>query len=412
MVEINSMQQLDYLKKYSIFQSALIVWIVFIPLKNTLYELSVLGMNLMFIYHVITFKTYEAVASIFKQTRALFIGFILIILSMFISSPFGLNFLANSLDLVKFFYRYVMLVFVLFYFYSFGFFTRKMVLTTIVCSLTIYSLDGLYQYFAQYDLLFHKPKEGGGLTGPIFSRNVFGLFMSVYASIVLYLLLQHKNKASSYVLYLTLSGLFFIALFNLSYSFSRSAWLAFIVFIVLYCLINIKKILFSKQQLLIFIILILGVFAIFVTNHNLMHRFYQLLQGYDANRFVIWREALNFIKESIWVGYGVESSVILMKNSAANRIHNMFLEIAFYLGVLGLISYIYLIGTIYKTIYITRQFHYIAFLTAYFVILQFEGSLVNSKISLSLFILYVWFIFSHLFERNETIPLYNKADSK
>ncbi|MDD2385146.1 MAG: O-antigen ligase family protein [Sulfurospirillaceae bacterium] len=374
------------------------MWILFIPLKNTLYHISVISMILMFVYHVIQFQTYKILGAILTQTRGLFIGFGIIMLSMLISSLLGINPLQNLVDLLKFFYRFVAVLFILFYFYHQKFFSRKFLVTIILVTLTLYALDGLYQYITHYDLIFHKPLEKGGLIGPTFSRNIFGLFMAGYASLLFYSIATYKITEHPFLLKSIFTGLFALSLFLLFHSLSRASWLAFATFSILYTLFNAKQIFLSKKNLLFLGLLIIGTFTIFYFSPTLIHRFDSLIQGQDSNRFIIWKRTFDLVKNSLWFGYGVDSSITLLKISVMH-VHNMILEIALYLGIFGIIGYAVLLGSVYKTIYIIKQYHYAFFLTSYLILLQFDGSLVNSKLHVSIFIVYLWFIYSHIIDK-------------
>lgn len=398
MVEIKTMPtqatKRDYLKDFHLLQGMLFLWILFIPLKNTLYQISVIIIILMFVYHIIQFQTYKTLRIIFTHTKSIFFGLGMIMFSMLISSLLGLDPSKNFIDLLKFFYRFVAILFILLYFYQQQFFNRKFCVTVIIITLTLYALDGLYQYVTHYDLLFHKPLEKGGLIGPMFSRNIFGLFMACYASLLFYSMVTFQTIRYSFLLKTILVFLFFLSLFLLFHSLSRASWVAFAIFIVLYALFNAKQILLSKKNLFFLMLLLAGVFALFDFSPALMNRFQSLLQGQDANRFAIWKETLALISHRLWFGYGVDASITLLKISV-KHVHNMILEIALYLGIFGIIGYAVLLGSVYKTIYIIKQYHYAFFLTSFLVLLQFDGGLVNSKVHLSIFVVYLWFISSH-----------------
>lgn len=385
----------DYLKDFHLFQGILILWILFIPLKNTLYEISIIGMIVMFAYHVTQFKTYKSLVLILTYSKTLFMGLYIVMICMLLSSLLGIDTSNNLVDLLKFFYRFVLILFILLYFYQQQFFSRKFLVAVLIATLTLYALDGFYQYFATYDLLFNKTIEGGGLTGPTLSRNVFGLIVAIYATILFHAIWTHPAKKYFYLEQSILLSLFLLSLFLLFHSLSRASWLAFATFISLYILANAKQIFLSKKSILFLGLIGVSIFTIFYFNPLLIDRSQTLLHGNDAGRFEIWKETLTLIQQSLWFGYGINSSLVLLKNTVANRVHNMPLEIALYLGIFGLISYIFLLGTVYKIIYGIKRYYYAFFLTAYLVSLQFDGSLVNSKLHLSYFILLLFLILTH-----------------
>ena len=386
--------QTDYLRKYYIFNTVLVFWLLFIPLKNTFYEASIILMILMFFYHIVTFKTHKTLHLIIQSCKDIFITLSIIMVSMLFSSILGLDVLGNLIDLLKFFYRYVMILFILLYFYHYHFFDKHFIVLCLLSILTLYALDGLYQYVTHYDLFFHKSLNGQGLTGPTFNRNIFGLLMFIYCSLLLFLLLRYEQKKHSYLFYI----FFTLGLFMLSLSLSRASWTAFATFTILYILINAKNILISKKNLLLVLCMTVTIFILFHFNQTLLNRFQTLIQGSDSGRIIVWKYTLDLISNSLWFGYGVDSSLTLF-TTAVKRVHNMPLEIALYFGIFGVISYSLFFGIIYKIIYFTKQYYYAFFLTAYLVLLQFDGSLANSKLHLSYLILLVFFISTHIVDQ-------------
>lgn len=389
----------DYLKDFHLFQGVLFLWILFIPLKNALYEICTITIIFMFICHVIQFKTFKKILLIVSYTKKIFLGLFFIMFCMLLSAFLGETIENNLIDLVKFFYRFVAILFILLYFYQQHLFSRKFIINATIVTLTLYAFDGFYQYITQYDLFFNKPLENEGITGPTFSRNIFGMIMAIYTTLLFYILCTSENIRTRFLQHSILISLFLLSLFLLAHSYSRASWLFFVTFISFYIINGIQNSLFSKKNLLLLVFLGVSILIIFYFSPAVKYRFDALLNGESSNRFIIWKETFTFVENNLWFGYGVDSSSYILKNTTANRVHNVILEILLYLGIFGLLSYILLFKIIYKMIYHIRQYHYAFFLTAYLVLLQFDGSLVNSKLHLSYFILLLFLILTHVVDQ-------------
>ncbi len=400
----------DYLKEYNVFNIVLFIWILFLPVKNTVYQISTILMIVFLLTHLYIHKTHQLLFQLIGKTKDIFIALLIVMLCMFISSVLGLSPLENIIDLVKFFYRYVLLLVVLLYFYYFEFFSKKRFLSMIIITLSIYCLDGLYQYFTHYDLFLALPLSGHGLTGPMFNRNIFGFIMAINTSILFYILMEKYSHISRLSL-IGLIILFFVHFFTLAHSMSRASWLFFGIFFFLYTMTNIKKILSNKLFIVSIICLITISVFLFNSDPHLKQRLYLLIAGADSNRFRIWASALPLIESKFFFGYGVGSFAKALGTTKAGM-HNFVLEILLFLGIFGLMAYSYLLWIVFKTIYLIKQFYLGFFLIAFLTLLQFDGSLVNSKLDVSVFIIILFFVYSHVIGSKTTYTHQAKVSSK
>lgn len=392
------MSRVDYLKKYYIFNSVLIIWIAFIPLKDAFYQISVVLMPLMMIYHIKVFQNMHTVRLILKEQKSIFIVFGLIVLSMIISSILGINIWHSLLETLRFATRYMLILLVLLYFYKNDFFTTRFVIKVIVISLSIYALDGLYQYFVGYDLFKANPLMGGGLTGATFNRNVLGMFMAI-GSIITFSLLFYNDCKNIYCKY-GIFILFLLMIFDLLFSLSRDSWLFFTIYIILFVPYIYKKNLLTKKRLVMSLLVFLLVPLLFVSNDILMIRLHALLNGDSSSRFEIWREVLPYIRENILFGYGIDTYKTLLANGVAG-VHNSILEILLFLGSLGLIIYLIFFRVIFLEVYKLKVYEYGFFLLSFLFELQFDGSLIRSKSHLSILVIALFFIYANNIKKRE-----------
>ena len=159
----------------------LLIWILSIPFKNSIYQMSTVLIMVYFLVYLVKNRDFIYLKEIIIKYRDLIIIFLLIILSMTIS-----NFLNETSKtdawriMFSFIYRYAFIFFILIFFYSKNFFSRKQLFIYILLSLSIQSLDGLYQSIYGYDVFLHnKGSIIKGLTGGTYNRNIFALFMGI-----------------------------------------------------------------------------------------------------------------------------------------------------------------------------------------------------------------------------------------
>ncbi len=382
------MEKIDYLKKYNVFNIVLFLWVLFIPVKNSVYQISVVLMIIFFIYHSVTFKSFDKIKEMINKEKSIFMAFGLIILSMIISSIIGINTQDSLKETSKFFIRYILIFFVLLYFYDQKFFSKETLTKIILFSLSIYALDGIYQYITGYDFFKHLPLMDHGLTGPIFNRNIFGFIMAIGTIISFFILIESKDKR-----YMIISLILLLLFsFNLLFSLSRASWMFTVITIVLTVIYTIFSGQLTKNKILLFSIFILGVILLFTTQEDLSKRFFLLIEGNSSNRFEIWLDTLPYIKESPFFGYGIDTFTMLVTNKYSG-IHNSTIEILLFLGLFGLISYLNLFRVIFIKAFILKKFFSIFFLIGFLLLLQFDGSLIYSKLNLSVLILILFFIY-------------------
>jgi O-antigen ligase len=384
------MTKTDHLRKYNIFNFVLFLWILFLPMKNSVYQISVVLMVIFFIYHSVTFKSFDRIKVILKNEKSIFIAFGFILLSMILSSIIGINTEDSLKETFKFFIRYILIFFVLLYFYDQKFFSKETLLKVIIFSLSIYALDGLYQYITGYDFFKHLPLMGRGLTGPIFNRNIFGFIMAIGTIISFFIIMESSNKRY-FIISLILLLLFS---FNLFFSLSRASWMFTGTTIVLTIIYTIFSGQLTKNKILLFSTLALGILLLFTTQDDLSKRFFLLIEGNSSNRFEIWLDTLPYIKESPFFGYGIDTFTMLVTNKVSG-IHNSTIEILLFLGIFGLITYINLFRIIFIKAFFSKKYYCIFFLLGFLLLLQFDGSLIYSKLNLSVLILILFFIYSN-----------------
>jgi hypothetical protein len=396
-----NIEKKDIFKDYGLFNIILLIWISAIPFKNAIYQGSTILIILVFIYHIVRYNTVEKLKTIIALYKDVLFVMMLIVGSMFLSSIFGINVLDSLSDTLKFIYRYILIFVILIYFYQYEYFSRFWMLVIIMGVLSIHSFNGVYQYFVGYDLFLGSAPDGPTylLSGALFQHNPFGFLMAIGSSILYYLLINNKSYISIKYEKLIYLVLFFSFVFTLLHSQSRSAWVMFGVFSIICTIEYIKNNGFDKKLKLIFISVVVILIVLVIFDKNLQHRLLQLLSGYSANRAdVIWPFTIKHILDYPFLGHGIDTYVML-KEHKFQGVHNMILEILLYLGSVGLIVYIYSLGKIIKDGLKLDTNVYFAFLVSFLVLLLFDGSIINSKLDLSILTIIMFFIYSYRIDK-------------
>lgn len=382
------------------FQIILFIWIFSIPLKNAVYQISTALIVILFFIHYFYYKQKTFLLEILLTYKKLVIVFLLFIGSMGLSTLLGISKESELFEVFIYFYRYILIFIILLYFYKQSLFSRKWLLIVIFIVLCINSLDGIYQYITGYDFILHKSPDKPSylLTGAVYHHNPFGLFMSIGAIMSLSLFFDKSNhtifKYDKAIYFITL----LMFLFTLFHSQSRAAWVMFGIYFIGYMIIYIKRNGINKKLFATLISLLIVIVILFLSDDNLLDRLTLLLQGNSAGRStLIWPFTIDKILNSPIFGYGI-NTYKLLASSGSERwhagVHNLSLELLLYTGIVGFSILYYLVWISLKESFITHKIIYFILLLSYIVLLQFDGSLIDSKVHLNIFIIMLFFIYS------------------
>lgn len=254
-------------------------------------------------------------------------------------------------------------------------------------SALIVSVYGISQYFGIDPI----PRDEIRLfwSGRAFSTMGNPNFLGTYLVLMLPLPIFQFLKESKYIS-LLISSIIYLCLLL---TFTRSALLGFAVIMgfVLFFVIK-KKYLWKKYLMLMLVFFSITVFVNEESNGRLYGRFLSIgndaqvfldrEEGYEkagANRIYIWLRTIDLIKESPWVGYGLENlePVFVEKYSdemmeiygkvyLVDRAHNEYLHIAVSSGIPALIAYLIFIFLCLKKGYelTKKDIRYLPYLTA------------------------------------------------
>ncbi|WP_171011285.1 O-antigen ligase family protein [Haloimpatiens lingqiaonensis] len=255
---------------------------------------------------------------------------------------------------------------ILFYFsFNYGEF-KDHYIKLFALSSSIMGLYGIFQYFNLKELILHGVFQWGyGAYATIGNRNFLGSYITLFLPINIFLYIKYQKK-----MYLAWSCILFLCMLC---TFTRSAWLAFVV----YSIVLIKFIKNNKKHLkkcikiyVVFIIISLSFNGI--TQGALFNRQLSIIK--DANnvimeenadrsgsgRIFIWKRAVKLIPDRPLLGSGPDTfDLVFMKrfgkecgmNHHYDKAHNEYLQIAVTEGIPALVLYLIIVISIVKGAY-------------------------------------------------------------
>lgn len=371
----------------NIFKFFLFIWIMALPFKNAVYQISVILIILYFIVHIIKTKNINILKENLKVTIPLFIGFSFIIFAMLLANLLNLEYLdKKSWNVIyMFILRYGLVFIILAYFYRLEYFTKKEIFLFMLFSFFFLGLTGVYQIVNNPSVIL-----GEGVVGTLNNRNAFGLFMGMGFVLSLYTINYKKNLAFYLIPFFT---------FLMIFSFSRSSWVASSATIFVLICLNYKSITIKHfGYFILFLIFLLLLYFIF---DSLQLRFAQLINGDTSLRSTIWIKTLALIKERLLIGYGVDSWMNLSDPYLKGfpDPHNMILEILIYTGLMGLMACFFTIGIVLYKIIKDKNLILLPIATYFLVVTQFDFGAFFSKELLSFLTIFVFFVYSNSFKQ-------------
>ena len=181
--------------------------------------------------------------------------------------------------------------------------------------------------------IFKSEYEIGRYTYPVFDRLMEPNYLASYLSITFLFSIKKitlNKKIIFKILYVLIS---FSVLYAMLLTGSRAAFLSTVIACIFLLFYDIKYI-----YLKIFLIIVLFLIVFFLLPQNLIDRFVMNPYYDDSNRIriALWENAISFIKEKPFLGYGVSSGEAITSFASA---HNTFLSVALNFGIIGLICY-------------------------------------------------------------------------
>ena len=377
---------IDYFKYERIFINiVLCIYVISIPFKDVFFQSSIVLLILSFF--VIVFRENDFLDFI-KKIKILLYFFVAILFSMTISNLSNdFSWLMDSLKIqFSYFYRYMLIILVLLYFFEKKIFSKNFFLIYLLISLLVQGIDGIFQSLEGYD--YFKQIKGNliiGLTGVTFNRNAFGFLMGIGVILSLYFF-NINDLYKKYIGIITISIFIFCTIF----SYSRAVWVSLCIVLFIYLFINFRVI----NKKIFFFFSFIFIFILFFSIDTLNNRLTSLFMMNSSNRDTIWLFTINLIEEKPFLGWGLASwSFIGLKNYSS--VHNSLLEIILILGLFGFVIYFVFFVFLMREILYFKDFKSLYILIFFIVVSLFDQNVFTGKIFLSCFSLLIFNIFSN-----------------
>ena len=361
----------------------LFIFIVFIPLKDSIFEIFNGLIGIVFIYLMIRNGDLNA---LFKRKKANTICMLLFI-SMTISNSLGDPGLYGWEKQIQFFYRYVLLFYAVIYFLEKGYITTEFIFIAAIIALGIQACDGLYQYKYGTDFLKNRLPWDYRLTAAVHNPNPFGFLMMVGSLSLFDQLRTIRFDKEHVVTSLTIISFLFLFSFCLLHSGSRSSLLGIVVGMLAYGILNYRQFLNLKGLYIVGFLIIFTAFFIWGSSDPILQRISDSLHGDSGDRFEFWQGAVTYIAQRPLFGHGIQENLVfhILGSTEVTSPHNAYLELVVYLGIIGSAIYACILFTAakYALLLSTAKPLFLILLTGIFVTSFFDNTFLTSQILLS-----------------------------
>lgn len=232
----------------------------------------------------------------------------------------------------------------------------KLIVASSLFGLLMASLDGIYQLVYGVDFFRHKPYDTviglKRLKAAFPHTNIFSGYLALFVPVALPLFFYHSKPKRKLVLGLILA----LSLFCLYFTFSRSAVLGVALAIILMGIIK-------KDKLILFLVIIGILAAPFLLPKGVRdwskttNSAAEFLLNKD--RLALYETSFNMIKHHPVLGVGVNTYCLNYQKYKLHNTekgtentmwyaHNSYLQMASEIGILGLLIFLYLLGSLFQ----------------------------------------------------------------
>lgn len=277
-------------------------------------------------------------------------GFILIGFTSILESPDKVTSLRSFFSVLTYFS-----LFCLAYFFTVNKNSFISFLRIIIYSSFIPFVFSMYQiFFSEINISNPDFRLFGSFSHP----NIYAFYLVLVNSVSFYLLKTKIFEVSTRFTYL----LYFVIVFSLFFLLltkTRSAWLSIIIVFFIYGLFSNKRYLLYLFIAVIFSLMFPQVqervFEVFSSND-----FHSLAEGESLNSYawrkIVWLSSWSMIIEKPLLGYGYDTfsyyflNFFALEENKGFDAHNVFVQISFDMGFLGLIAYLVIIFSVAKRV--------------------------------------------------------------
>ncbi len=216
----------------------------------------------------------------------------------------------------------------------------KLLVNTLLISAIIPALAAFIQFSNSSGLSLSFMDISNRLFGTFSHPNLFAFYLVFILGLLLYKFLRKKENDHKLFWLISIGTLLFL----LIQTYTRGAWIAFVIIVLIAGTLQYRKIL----------VLSIGIFiAIYALFSPIQERINSSLSGDQSSsvqwRYMMWQDSLEYAKERPVLGFGAGTTEIVIESKRGKELessaaHNDFIKIALEYGVGGLVSFVILLG--------------------------------------------------------------------
>lgn len=355
-----------------------VVWVASIPLKNSIYEVSMASFVLLALVSLLMDRDFRILYSIPDSGKKGYYLIASVLLSTLISNVFHLESLGEESwgGTVTFWYRFAMVPACLLYLSLKNYVSFKTILAGALVGLGVQVVAGYIHYLQIVGLLpeiIHSD-FGYRVIGLAREPNVFGFFMGLGVLLTAWVLLVYGDRLSKFQQVATiLFGLALLGLVALSYS--RASWLALSVGLGFLAWKESSR----RGREIILASLLAGCSLAALIFPSVIDRFESIFDlSQNQDRLGPWRHAMALIADRPFLGHGMGVSLLAAHAERLGglwSLHNIVLEILFHTGMLGLACWIALLYWAFRTAWVHNLWLGVSVLSYWVVDGMFSNSI-------------------------------------
>jgi O-antigen ligase len=272
------------------------------------------------------------------------------IFATFLSVIFSSNFSLSLSNFISKTMEYILIFFITYEFISDRRKLRNITLVILVSAFMI-GVDCIFQYIFGFDILRFRHLEAGRITGSFQMPGDLAGYLGPVLCLSLSLSFLKLKKKMKY--FLRIESIILLSL--LVISLVRGAWIGFILAVFFLGILENRKILYVTV-IFLFISVIMMSHLIETPNNILEHlkSIFMFSDSSSLDRKAIWHVAMRMMKDRPLFGQGLSTFMgnfgkygqdyYYLKQGIIPYAHNCYLQIAVETGIVGLMSFVFLVG--------------------------------------------------------------------
>jgi len=230
----------------------------------------------------------------------------------------------------------------------------KNIVIVMLASAAMIGTDCIFQYFFGFDFLRHRTLEAGRITGSFQMPGDLAGYLAPVLCLPLALCFLKLKKRIKY--FLRIESIVLLSL--LFVSLVRGAWIGFIAAVCFLGLLENRKIIYVAVAFLLIFGMVMP--HLIEAPGNILERIksiFVLSDPSSLDRKAIWQVAVRMIRDRPLLGHGLSTFMgnfarfgkdyYYLKYGIIPYAHNCYLQIAAETGIVGLASFLMLIGTFF-----------------------------------------------------------------